>query len=231
MNPKKQAIVLGATGLVGGELLAKLLKTPEYDLVTVFVRKPIPEQPKLKQIILADFAAMDRHAEAFNGVEDVFCCLGTTIKAAGTRERFRQVDHDYPLLAANLAKAAGVRRYVLISSMGADAASKIFYSRVKGETENAIRALQLPMVSILRPSLLLGKRKDFRFGERAAAALSRPLAFLFRGGLLKYRPIEARDVAAVMLRVAQMFTPGVHVYENDQLHRMAKHPGEKVAQS
>jgi uncharacterized protein YbjT (DUF2867 family) len=158
---------------------------------------------------------------AFEGAEDVFCALGTTIRQAGSQARFREVDFDYPVAAARLAKAAGARRYVLVSSMGADAKSKIFYSRVKGETEDAIRALGLPMTSIVRPSLLLGDRRQFRLGERVGTLLARPLGFLFAGSLLKYRPIEARDVAAVMVRVAQMFSPGTHVYENDQLQRMA----------
>ncbi|WP_309120260.1 oxidoreductase [Paenibacillus sp.] len=215
----KKAVLLGATGLVGAQLLDKLLASPAYGEVTAIVRRPLPERAKLKQVVLADFAAMS--GAAFAGAEDVFCALGTTIKQAGSQARFREVDYDYPVAAARLAKEAGARRYVLVSSMGADPASKIFYSRVKGETEAAIRALQLPMTSIVRPSLLLGDRRQFRFGERVAALLSRPLAFVFRGSLLKYRPIESRDVAAVMLRVAQMYAPGTHIYENDQLHRMA----------
>jgi len=219
MEQPKKALLLGATGLVGKQLLDKLLASPAYAEVTAIVRKPLPERPKLKQVVLADFSAMS--GAAFEGAEDVFCALGTTIKQAGSQARFREVDYDYPVKAAQLAKAAGAKRYVLVSSMGADPASNIFYSRVKGETEAAIRALRLPMTSIVRPSLLLGPREQFRFGERAAAVLSRPLGFLFRGPLAKYRPIQAKDVAAVMLRVAQMYAPGTHVYENDQLHRMA----------
>ena len=215
----KKAILLGATGLVGTQLLEKLLASTAYGEVTAIVRRPLPERPKLRQIVLADFAAMS--GASFEGAEDVFCALGTTIRQAGSQARFREVDFDYPVAAARLAKAAGARRYVLVSSMGADAKSKIFYSRVKGETEEAIRALGLPMTSIVRPSLLLGDRRQFRLGERVGTLLARPLGFLFAGSLLKYRPIEARDVAAVMVRVAQMFSPGTHVYENDQLHRMA----------
>ncbi|HZG76812.1 MAG TPA: oxidoreductase [Paenibacillus sp.] len=220
MEPSvKKAILLGATGLVGAQLLDKLLASPAYGEVTAIVRRPLPERPKLRQIVLADFAAMS--GSAFEGAEDVFCALGTTIRQAGSQARFREVDFDYPVAAARLAKAAGARRFVLVSSMGADAKSKIFYSRVKGETEDAIRALGLPMTSIVRPSLLLGDRRQFRLGERVGTLLARPLGFLFAGSLLKYRPIEAKDVAAVMVRVAQMFSPGTHIYENDQLHKMA----------
>jgi uncharacterized protein YbjT (DUF2867 family) len=220
-QPKKKAILLGATGLIGSLLLTKLLDTAAYEAVTVFVRRPITAHPKLKQIVLEDLSDMEQHAAAFDGMEDVFCALGTTIKTAGSQERFREVDYGYPVCAAQLAKEAGAQRYVIVTSMGADVKSKFFYNRVKGETEAAIRALQLPMVSIVRPSLLLGDRAEFRSGERLTKVLSRSIAFVFSGRLLRYRPIEARDVAAIMFRVAQMYSPGTHIYENDQMHRMA----------
>jgi len=219
MEQTKHAVLLGATGLIGRHVLEKLLASPAYGNVTAIVRKPLTEHPKLRQFVLEQFDAMPE--DAFEGADDVFCALGTTIKQARTREKFRQVDHDYPVAAAERAKAAGAKRYLLVSAMGADPASKIFYNRVKGETETDIRALQLPMLTIVRPSLLLGDREQFRLGEKFADWLSRPLSPLFRGPLFKYRPIEASDVAAVLVRAAQMYTPGTHVYENDQLHRMA----------
>lgn len=225
MEGRKSAALLGATGLVGQQLLQLLLESSAYGTVTVFVRKPLTEHPKLRQVVLTDFAQLDSQAAAFAGAEDVFCCLGTTIRQAGTRERFRNVDFNYPVMAAQLAQAAGARRYLLISAMGANAKSRVFYSRVKGETEAAIRALRLPMVSIVRPSLLLGHRAEFRLGERAAAALTRPLGPFLRKAWPKFAPIEAGDVAAVMHRLAQMYNPGVHIYENDQLHKLA--PGSR----
>lgn len=216
---RKKAVLLGATGLVGRQVLKRLLASPLYDSVTAIVRRPVEKHPKLIQAVLPDFAAMD--GSLFAEAEDVFCAVGTTIKQAGSQARFREVDFDYPVAAAKLAASAGAQRYVLVSSMGASANSKVFYSRVKGETEEAVRATGVPMVSIVRPSLLLGAREQFRLGERAAELAARPLSFLFRGPLLKLRPIEADDVAAVMVRVAQMYAPGTQVYENDQLHRMA----------
>lgn len=221
MNNRKQALLLGATGLVGACLLRVLLDSPAYSMITVLTRKPLPDHPKLRQVVLADFSQLKEQSEAFVGIEDVFCCLGTTIRQAGTRERFRLVDFDYPVAAAQMAKEAGAQRYLLVSSMGANAKSRVFYSQVKGETESAIRALQLPMVSILRPSLLLGERRQFRLMEKLAAGVSRPLAPLLRKSMPKACPVEASHVAAVMHRVAQMYTPGVHIYENDQLHKMA----------
>ncbi|HZG55052.1 NAD(P)H-binding protein [Paenibacillus sp.] len=229
METKKKAVLLGATGLVGRRVLERLLASPAYERVTVVSRRALPArdkltqdkltQDKLTQVVLDDLAAMD--GEPFEGADDVFCALGTTIRQAGTQARFREVDYEYPVAAARLAAAAGAQRYVLVSSMGADPSSKIFYSRVKGETEAAVRASGVPMISIVRPSLLLGEREQFRLGERIGVWVARPLMFAFAGPLRKYRPIEADDVAAVMVRVAQMFLPGTHVYENDQLHRMA----------
>ncbi|MCI3923783.1 oxidoreductase [Paenibacillus sp. TRM 82003] len=221
MEHRKKAVLLGATGLIGSFLLKRLLASDAYGEIVTVTRNELPAHPKQRQLVLPDFAMLESQTKAFAGAEDVFCCLGTTIKAAGSQERFRQVDYEYPVVAARLAKEAGAQRFVLVSSMGADAGSRVFYSRVKGETEAAIKAVGLPMLSIVRPSLLLGERKQFRFGERVAVALSRPLGFVFRGSLVKYRPIEASDVANVMYRVGQMYAPGTHVYENDQLHRMA----------
>ncbi|MBW5445825.1 NAD(P)H-binding protein [Cohnella sp. CFH 77786] len=216
----KKAILLGATGLIGQELLEKLLHSEAYGEVRILVRRPLPEREKLKQVVLSDWDKLDEHADCFEDVTDVFCCLGTTIKKAGTQANFRKVDYEYPFMAARLAKAAGVQRFLVITAIGADAAARTFYSRVKGELEAAIRTLNLPSVAILRPSLLLGKRKEFRIGERAAIGLSKLVAFVFRGSLFKYKPIQARTVAYVMFRVAQMYLPGTHIFENDQLHRM-----------
>ena len=229
MEQGKKAVLLGATGLIGAFLLELLLDAPAYETVTVITRKRLPEHPKLRQVVLPDFGDLEQYGDAFAGAEDVFCCLGTTIKQAGSQEQFRIVDYTYPVLAARLAQAAGARRYLVVSAMGASAQSRVFYSRVKGEMEEAIRALGLPGVSIMRPSLLLGERQphsrkerqSFRLGETVAIWLFRRLSFLFRGPLRKYRAIEARDVAAIMLRVAQMYLPGTHIYENDQLHAMA----------
>lgn len=220
MNLHKRAIVLGATGLIGSQLLQLLLEAQEYERVIAITRKPLADHEKLQQVIVPDFSRLAAHANVFAGVQDVFCCLGTTMKQAGSQQRFRQVDYDYPLTAANIAQTAGVQRFLLVSAMGANPKSRIFYSRVKGETERDIRLLRLPSLSIFRPSLLLGDRKQFRFGESMASWLLAPLSPLFRGSLLKIRPIQARAVACVMYRVAQMFTPGVHIYENDQMHKM-----------
>lgn len=216
----KKALLLGATGLVGGNLLDLLLEDQDYGEVTIFVRRELElSHPKLRQIVLDDFQQMIQYEKEFSA-EDLFCCLGTTIKKAKTKERFKQVDFTYPLLAAELAKKAGGKRYLLISSMGADPHSRFFYNRVKGEIEKAIQGLQFPSFFIFRPSLLLGQRKEFRLGEKLSAALSQPLSFVFIGPLLKYRPIQAKVVALAMHKMAQTYLPGTQIFENDQITRL-----------
>lgn len=216
----KRAILAGASGLVGSHLLDQLLASSDYSTVTVLVRRGLGRHHEKLEERIVDFDRLaELGADCFANT-DVYCALGTTIKKAGSQDAFRKVDYEYPVALATLAKEAKAERFLLVSSMGADATSGIFYSRVKGETEAAIRALGLPMVSFVRPSLLLGERAEFRLGERFAIVANRLLGFAFRGPLFKYRPIEAKAVAAAMLRVGQMYTPGVHTYENDQLHRL-----------
>jgi uncharacterized protein YbjT (DUF2867 family) len=148
-----------------------------------------------------DFDALDAHAGLF-GVDDIFCCLGTTLRKAGSREAFRRVDLDYPLQAARLGRAAGARQFLLVSAVGADPSSRVFYNRAKGEVEAAVAGVGYPRMVILRPSLLLGKRRESRPGERVAEWIMRPLGPLMRGPLARYRPVEAEAVARAMVRRA-----------------------------
>ncbi|HEY2492093.1 MAG TPA: oxidoreductase [Paenibacillus sp.] len=213
-----RAMVLGATGLVGGFVVKELLDREEYDEVKVLVRRPLDiEHPKLTQIIL-NWEELDQYGDAFVNVRDVFCCLGTTMKKAGTQASFRQVDFEYPLLAARLAQQAGVRQFLSVSSMGADPASRIFYSRTKGELEEALTKLRLSSVHLFRPSLILGVRGEKRFGEMAGAWFMTSFDFLFRGKGLKYRAIPAETVAHAMVNIAVVGTLGVHIYPNDVIH-------------
>lgn len=214
----KKALVLGATGLIGSHLLELLLKDEAYGEVLVFVRRTLPiSNPKLRQIQLENFHQLDQYEADFR-VNDVFCCLGTTIKKAKSKALFKEVDFTFPLLAAKLAIAQDADRFLLVSSMGADVNSRFFYSQVKGEVEKAIQDLGLRTFLIFRPSLLLGDRAEFRLGERLSGWISQPLSFLFAGSLRKYRPIQAARVAEVMHRMAQTFLPGTQIFENDQMH-------------
>jgi uncharacterized protein YbjT (DUF2867 family) len=217
----RTALLLGATGLVGGELLTLLLADPEYRQVTVLVRRNLSRtHPKLVQRVV-DFKDLSKAADAYQ-VDDVFCCLGTTIKKAGSQEAFRVVDYTYPLESAKLAARQGAGQYLLITALGADAKSSVFYNRVKGEVEEAIGKLPLKGLHIFRPSLLLGNRQESRTGEKIAVAVMKPLGFLLAGPLKKYRGIQARTVAQAMLRTAKRDVAGRHTYNSDVIQKMGK---------
>lgn len=207
-NPRQRtAVVAGATGLVGRELLTLLLRDRRTSSVIALSRRPLTRRHGKLTVVdaafdrLADVLAV---ATAQGRPIDVFCCLGTTIAAAGSEDAFRRVDHGFVVALARWAQQVAARRMIVISALGADPASRVFYNRVKGETENDLRALQLPSLVIVRPSLLLGKRDEFRPGERLAQALTTPLRGLIPA---RVRPIKAADVAQAMLDVANETTP------------------------
>jgi uncharacterized protein YbjT (DUF2867 family) len=217
---ERTALVLGATGLVGGECVDLLLDDPRWARVVAAGRSPLErDHPRFEQRVV-DFDRLTVHAEALRA-DDVFSCLGTTIRAAGSREAFRRVDHDYVVEAARLALAGGARRFLLVSAVGADPSSRIFYSRVKGETERDVRALGYQTVTVFRPSLLLGDRGELRAGEKLAEWLAVPLAPLMIGHLARFRPVRARAVAAAMVRGAAEFPPGSRTVESEEIRALA----------
>lgn len=218
---RKKALVLGATGLIGKHLVEFLLCNPIYDVVRVLARKPLElDHPQLEQHIIS-FDQLNDYATYFQ-VDEVFCCLGTTIKKAKTKQNFRKVDYDYPLEAAKIAKQQGCSQYLIVTSMGADPKSFFFYSKVKGELEKALQQLSYPMLHIFRPSLLLGEREDFRMGEKSAEFVSRFTSFLLQGMLRKYHPIEARVVAEAMSKIACFNLTGTHIYSSDDIERIVE---------
>ena len=200
----KSAIVLGATGLVGRTLVNTLLQDRRYAEVTCLVRKPLSSSMfkdphgKLKPVVI-DFDNFQDYQGYFS-VNHVYCCLGTTLKKAGSKQAFRRVDFEYVHVAAQLTRAQRADSFVWISSVGADAKSSNFYLRVKGELENAImRMLQLPNAAAVRPSLLLGERDDARFMEDMAQKTAPIWQSLLKGPLKKYRPVHPIDVARNMM--------------------------------
>jgi uncharacterized protein YbjT (DUF2867 family) len=212
----RTALVLGATGLVGGHVLDLLLADPAWTRVLTLGRRPAPrDDPKLEQRV-AGFDRVDQHADAF-GADDVFCCLGTTIKAAGSQEEFRRVDHDYPVVSARLASGRGARHFLLVTAMGADAGSRVFYNRVKGEVERDVTALPFAGVTIARPSLILGERTGRRTAEAMAQKLAPVLNPLLLGPLRRYRAIPATTIASALVRLAKQGPAGVRVVESDEL--------------
>lgn len=211
----RSALILGATGLVGSKLLEQLLKDDKYEKVTYIGRKEVKNHPKLVQII-SNLDKMENYRHEFR-VNDVFCCLGTTIKKAGSKAFFNMVDYEYPLKAAQLAKESNVEQFLIISAMGADPSSRIFYNSVKGRLEEDVEKLNLNGLHIFRPSLLLGERDEFRFGEKVAELLFKPFSNLKLALFKKYGPIEADTVAKAMEKIALRGDRGIHIYESDQI--------------
>ncbi len=213
----RTALIAGASGLVGGFLLRQLLDAPEYDRVVALGRRPLDlAHPRLVQVT-ADFAALDQVAANLR-CDDAFCCLGTTIRQAGSRDAFRAVDHVAVLAFAWAARRGGAARFFAVSSLGADARSRIFYNRVKGETEAALEVLGFKTLAIFRPSLLLGSRRESRPGERLAAAVMWLADPLLLGPLRPYRAIRAETVARAMIRCSLgQDGRGVLIFPSDEI--------------
>jgi len=207
---RRTALLAGATGLVGSHLLRLLLADETYQKVTILGRRGLPlTSPKLQQRLIDFDHLADLDAPK---VDDVFCCLGTTIKKAGSQEAFRKVDLGYVEALARVAARAGAKQFLLVSAIGANAKSRVFYSRVKGETEAAVQAVGFAGTHIFRPSMLLGERAESRILERMGTPLMRAVAFAMVGSLRRYRPIPAETVAAAMVKGAKTARAGAHVY-------------------
>lgn len=209
----KSALIVGATGLTGGHLLNLLLESADYHTVTALVRTPTGIRHGKLQEKLIDYERWQESVPA----DDVFCCLGTTIKKAKTKTAFRKVDLDYPVKIANLQYEGGSQHFLVISSMGASPRSAIFYSRVKGEMEEKLRQIGYPSLSIFRPSLITGNRKEPRLGERIALSLSGILSLFLIGPLKKYKPVAALVIAQSMFKAAQANAPGSRVILSDEI--------------
>ena len=205
-------LLVGATGLVGREILRQLAIEPACTRITVLGRRELPTPlPDKVEARVVDFAHLELAGE-FPKADAVFCALGTTMRRAGSQQRFREVDYEYPLAVARLALARGARHFLLVSALGAGARSRVFYSRVKGELEDAVGALGYRSVTIVRPSLLLGAREEYRRGERIFARLG----FLLPRRL---KPVRAAAVAAVLVRAAVNDVPGVRVIDSEEAGR------------
>jgi uncharacterized protein YbjT (DUF2867 family) len=205
----RTALLAGATGLVGGECLRLLLASPAYSSVIVVTRRSLGlsagSAPKLREIVV-DFAGLER-VRAQLHADHVFCALGTTIRKAGSQEKFREVDFEYPRRLAELTLAAGATHFSLVSSLGASSASRVFYSRVKGELEDALRAMPWRSLALLRPSVIAGDRPESRPVERL---MEHALRFAPRA----WRPVPASEIAAAMIAAALEAGQGVKILES-----------------
>jgi uncharacterized protein YbjT (DUF2867 family) len=195
------ALVAGGSGLVGGYTIDFLLQDPNCTkVISIGRRKLSKEHEKLEQKVV-DFNLLEQHKDLFN-VDRVFCCLGTTIKKAGSKGKFRLVDYDYPLKMAAMAEAQKVKSFSIITALGSDKNSKIFYNKVKGEVEAELETLQFQNVNVLQPSLLMGDREESRIGEGIAQVAFKIINPLFAGPLKKYKGIEGKQVAKAMVAIA-----------------------------
>jgi uncharacterized protein YbjT (DUF2867 family) len=210
------ALVAGGSGLVGGFAIDFLLQDPNCSKVIAIGRRKLSKTHlKLEQKVV-DFNVLEPQKELF-AVDRVFCCLGTTIKKAGSKGKFRLVDYDYPLKMAAMAKEQGVKSFSIITALGADKNSKIFYNKVKGQVEAELETLQIPSVNVLQPSLLMGDRDDSRLGEGIAQMAFKIINPIFAGPLKKYKGIPGEQVAKAMVAIAANNSKGFHRFESDKL--------------
>ena len=217
---KKTALLAGASGLIGRHCLQFLLDSDYYNKVTILVRNQLQiESEKLIQVV-ADFERLEDFVDDM-AADDVFCCLGTTMKKARSKEMFRKVDYDYPVKIARISADKGAVQFSIVTAIGADSGSSFFYNRVKGDVEDSVNEAGFRSVNIFRPSLLLGERKESRPGEKAAGVFSKASAFAMIGPLRKYRAIEGRTVASVMVKVtAEGSAEGINIYESGQIQEI-----------
>ena len=218
---QRTAIVFGATGLIGTSLINELIVSARYDQIMIFVRKrsPFYGREKIRETIV-NFEKLSEIGALITG-DDLFICLGTTIKKAGSVKKMEEIDRDLPVKIASIASDNGIKRIAVVSSIGAAADSANYYLRIKGEMEQGIMALNFDTIAIVRPSMLLGKRNEKRikeyFGKMFLILIS-PLLF---GKLLKYRGISGTRVAKAMMKILENNHPAKKIFESNELKKIS----------
>jgi uncharacterized protein YbjT (DUF2867 family) len=215
----KQAIVLGATGLTGGILLQKLLQDDRYDQVKVFVRKPMGmDHSKLSEYIV-DLLKLEEYMDDFTG-DEVYCCIGTTAKKTPEKAQYKLIDYGIPIAAAKLCKANHMNTLIVVSALGADAQSNIFYNKTKGEMEQEVLNLGISNTHILRPSIITGPRGEFRPAEKVGITLMKLMRPIFRGKWKKYRAVAAENIVLAMIKLANGHRAS-EIVESDSIQSIA----------
>lgn len=221
MKIGKTATLIGATGLIGGELLNELLNDPYFETVKILIRRPLDiTHPKLEKK-LVDFSDGDSMLVAMDNSDVIFCSIGTTQKKVkGDMAAYRKVDYDIAVNAARFCKMTGCKIFVLVSALGANSKASNFYLKLKGEVEDAVKATGVETIHVMRPSVLIGKREnENRPMERLMGGLMQALSFLIPS---KYRAIHSITVAKAMLRLSKDNKPGFHIYEGAEMRKMIK---------
>ncbi|MFZ4545684.1 MAG: oxidoreductase [Saprospiraceae bacterium] len=208
----KTALIIGASGLIGNLLTLRLLEEKKYEKVKIVVRRKLDIRHPILEQIVSDF---EHFPEDKIVADDIFCCLGTTMKKAGSKAAFEKVDYEYPLKLAQIALKNGATQYAIVTAMGADSKSMIYYNRVKGDIEKALIDLHFPNLMIFRPSMLLGDRKEHRVAEKIGIFFMKLLEPLTP---LKYKGIQASKVAAAMSEMAQKGLKDVHIVESGEMN-------------
>lgn len=219
---KPTAVITGATGLVGRELVKLLLSEKYYEKIRIIVRREYPVSDKRVEVhVIPSFESLRYHKELFDA-EDHYCCLGTTMEQAGSKEMFRKIDLEYPLMHAALAKGhASFEQFLVVTAVGADSDSPLFYNQVKGEIEDRLIDLNMRALNIFRPSLLLGHRDEFRWKEEIAKVATAVLEFFVVGAKKRNKTIKGSDVALAMLRVARWNEPGIQTFNPAEIIKIA----------
>ncbi|MGZ3754856.1 MAG: oxidoreductase [Mucilaginibacter sp.] len=213
-----KAVVVGGSGLIGRLLINLLLKSAEYNEVVSLGRKKITSKNNRLTQHIVDFNSLDSHADLIDG-DVVFCCLGSTRKKTPDLDEYRIIDHDYPVKLAEIAHSHGASQFHLVSALGANKNSSNFYSKMKGETEEDIKAIGLKCLFIYQPSLLTGHRHEQRSMERIAIVMMAILNPFLIGSLRKYRSIPAETVAKAMYKQSLQKKKGVHIYTSDKIKK------------
>jgi uncharacterized protein YbjT (DUF2867 family) len=220
--PGKIATVIGSTGLIGSHLINCLQHDDTFRTIRALVRRPVDFQQSKVEMKLVNFDDYESVKIAIDGSDAVFCAIGTTQKKVnGDKEAYRKVDYAIPVTAARICSEVHCPRFLFVSSVGANTHSKNFYLSLKGEVEDVIRQFVIPQVSVFRPSILLGKRAEFRLGEKVGQSVMSFFAFLLVGKSEKYRPVHAELVAKAMIQAAKEENLGYRIYEFDEIRHLA----------
>jgi uncharacterized protein YbjT (DUF2867 family) len=220
LNYPTSVCLAGASGLVGHELLKILSQLDGIDKIIAMSRSPLGKIPSNVENLIVNFENLESYAPHLQA--GIFiCCLGTTIKNAGSQENFVRVDFEYCLNFAKLAQKVGAKKILIITAMGADSNSKFFYNQTKGRLETEVKKINLEQIEFFRPSLILGERKENRPVEKIAQKISPFFNKILEGPFRKYKSIKATDIAKAMAVATLNFNSGISIYESDEIQKIA----------
>jgi uncharacterized protein YbjT (DUF2867 family) len=218
---KKTAIILGATGLTGSILLKKLMNDQRYETIKLFSRKKIEGLPKKVTQYIGDILTLQNFKEEFKA-DEVFCCIGTTAKKTPNKETYKKIDFGIPVTAAKLSKENNINTFLVISALGANEKSAVFYNKTKGQMQQEVLKQNIPNTFILQPSIIDGNRNETRIGEKIGLIIFKLIQPLFIGPLKKYKVIKAEEIAQAMLNLANTKTINKNIITSNYIKEISK---------